>query len=109
MIQRAAAWLVLTLAAQSAFAQRVITTYAGTDTIPIGGGIPAVSAAIGVNAVNADRLGNFYICDEFQNVVLKVDPQGSIFVIAGNGIQTFSGDGGLAVNASVNEPQAVAV
>ncbi len=101
--------LVLLAAAGSLPAQRVITTYAGTDTIPIAGGIPAVNAAIGVNAVNADRFGNFYVCDEFQNVVLKVDSQGGIVVLAGNGIQTFSGDGGLAVNASVNEPQGVAV
>ena len=86
-------------------AQRVITTFAGADTIPIAGGIPAVNAVIGVNAVNADHFGNFYVCEEFQNVVLKVDSQ----VLAGNGIQTFSGDGGLAVNASVNEPQGVAV
>jgi uncharacterized protein (TIGR03437 family) len=101
--------ILLAVTAQAVFAQRVITTFAGTDTIPIAGGIPAIQASIGVNAVNADRSGNFYVSDEFQNVVLKVDSQDNIFVIAGNGIQTFSGDGGLAVNASLNEPQAVAV
>src|SRR5207249_8275321 len=94
---------------EPASAQRVITTFAGTDFIPIGGGIPAVSAAIGANAVNTDRAGNFYISDEFQNVVFKVDSQDRIIVIAGNGIKTVSGDGGLAVNASINEPQGVAV
>jgi sugar lactone lactonase YvrE len=109
MMRTVAGWLVIALATQSALAQRVIATFAGTDVVPIAGGVPATSASISVNTVNADRAGNFYICDEFQSVVFKVDQQNTISVIAGNGIQTFSGDGGLAVNASLNEPQGVAV
>jgi uncharacterized protein (TIGR03437 family) len=59
-------------------------------------------------AVASDTAGNIYIADHFNNRVRKVSPAGIITTVAGNGSRSFSGDGGLAVNAAV-VPAAVAV
>ena len=68
-----------------------------------GGGIPAVGATIGVNAVNADRAGNFYICDEFQNIVYT--PGSLTFLGGGVRNKFFCGGGrGLTVGCAALPP-----
>jgi uncharacterized protein (TIGR03437 family) len=97
-----------------ASAQRVITTFAGTDWLFSGDGGPAKNAPIsgqGGLDVAVDSNGNYYICDENNYMVFKVTPDGVIHNFAGNGFgQSFaSGDGGLAVDAALFIPLAVAV
>src|SRR5215813_139982 len=85
------------LLASAALAQNVITTVAGTDWIFPGDGKPAVEAPIGgflAMGVATDQDGNFYIADEDNAMVMKVTPDGTVHVIAGNGILGYSGDGG---------------
>jgi sugar lactone lactonase YvrE len=55
-----------------------------------------------------DAAGNLYIADMFNNRVRKVTPAGIITTVAGDGTAGFSGDGGLAGSAQINEPQALA-
>lgn len=50
-----------------------------------------------------------YISDTLNNRVRKVDPSGIISTIAGTGVGGYSGDGGLAVNAKLYKPTALAV
>jgi uncharacterized protein (TIGR03437 family) len=59
--------------------------------------------------VAVDSTGNVYVADTNNNRVRKVSPNGVITTVAGIGIAGFSGDGGLAVNAQVGNPIAVAV
>jgi sugar lactone lactonase YvrE len=40
--------------------------------------------------------------------VLRLNPNGSITVLAGNGLRGYSGDGDLAINASLRSPQSAA-
>ena len=56
-----------------------------------------------------DRAGNLFIADTFNNRIRKVDMNGLISTVAGNGIGGFSGDGGPALSASLFEPVGVAV
>src|SRR5258708_25195228 len=94
------------------FSQGVITTFAGADWLFPGDGRPAINAPLG-GALSldlaADRNGNYYICDEDNSMVMRVGPDGILTVVAGNGLLSRSGDGGLAVNASLNTPISVAV
>ncbi|MCI0557027.1 MAG: hypothetical protein MN733_00915 [Nitrososphaera sp.] len=55
-----------------------------------------------------DEAGNVYFADAWHHVVLKLDQRGSISRIAGNGASGYNGDGGLAVEASLNLPYDVA-
>jgi hypothetical protein len=56
-----------------------------------------------------DGVGNVYIADYKNDRIRKVSPDGIIRTIAGNGIQGYSGDGGLATRASLSGPTALAV
>ena len=71
----------------------------------IGDGKQAVSVALTlVDGITADPDGNIYISHRSQNRIRKLNPNGIITTIAGNGIAAFSGDGGNALDASLNFP-----
>jgi sugar lactone lactonase YvrE len=53
--------------------------------------------------------GQLYIADDGLNEILRLLPDGEFEVIAGNGTAGFSGDGGPAVDASLNDPGGMAV
>jgi sugar lactone lactonase YvrE len=60
--------------------------------------------------VVADAAGNLYIADTSNQRVRFIDAvSGKISTIAGNGTQGFSGDGGLATDAELSSPEALAV
>ncbi|MEE8177783.1 MAG: NHL repeat-containing protein, partial [Acidobacteriota bacterium] len=91
-------------------AQDIITTAAGaTWTFPGDGGA-ATDAPLGeVQAVAIDAAGNVFAADTGNNLVVKISPTGVLTVVAGNGIRGFSGDGGPATSASLNQPTSVTV
>src|ERR1022692_1618918 len=88
----------------------IIRTVAGTDwtfTIP---GAQALNAPLGeAYGMALDSSGNLYVADYQNSVVVKIAPNGTATTVAGNGIAGFSGEGGAAVNASLNQPASVAV
>ena len=88
-----------------------ITTVAGSgDGGFAGDGGPALTAALGsVTGVAVDATGNLYIAAPFYARVRKVSPDGTITSVAGNGVPGYSGDGGLATDASLNNPSGPAV
>ena len=51
--------------------------------------------------------GSLYVGDESR--IRKIDPNGIITTIAGTDQSGHSGDGGLAINAQINEPEGMAV
>jgi len=89
----------------------VITSIAGTGIQGFSGdGGPASSAMLGRPfSLAMDAGGNLYIADSAGERIRKIDFNGTITTIAGNGHAGFSGDGGLAVNASLQTPVGVAV
>ncbi len=84
-----------------------ITTVAGNGTPGYSGdGGPATSAQLHDPAgVVADAAGNIYIEDLANARVRKVDATGTITTFAGNGTKGFSGDGGPATAAALNQNQ----
>jgi uncharacterized protein (TIGR03437 family) len=89
----------------------IISTVAGSGVWGFfGDGGPATSAALaGASGVAVDAAGNVYIADHSNCRIRKVTPSGIISTVVGNGVWGFSGDGGLAADASLTGPEAVAV
>ena len=83
---------------------QIINTIAGNGLVGDGG--PATDAALKVVwNVGTDAAGNVYIVDGLSNRIRKIDAiTGIISTFAGNGLTAFSGDGGLAAKASLNNP-----
>lgn len=53
--------------------------------------------------------GTLYIADVNNHRIRKVNTDGIITTVAGNGIRGYAGDGGLATDAQLNYPQGVAL
>ncbi|HXN22335.1 MAG TPA: hypothetical protein VOA41_06285 [Candidatus Dormibacteraeota bacterium] len=90
----------------------IITTVAGNGTPDFSGdGVPATAASLNYpTGVVVDTARNLYIADFRNHRIRRVDAAtGIITTVAGNGAQSFSGDGGPATSASLNGPQGVAV
>jgi hypothetical protein len=87
-----------------------ITTVAGNGRYGfLGDGGPAVNAQLNYPAeVSPDGSGGYYIADEFNNCVRRVDAGGIITTVAGNEVNGFAGDGGPATDARLNYPTGVA-
>jgi hypothetical protein len=104
-----------------------ISTIAGDGYLAESGGFPPTGAYNGDGGpailaelnepfgVAADKWGNIFIGDQSNNVVRKVDATGTITTVAGDGYNasigygSYSGDSGLAVNATLNYPAGVAI
>jgi len=88
----------------------VITTVAGGGSSNPGDGGPATNAELNiVFGVTSDNQGNFYIADYGFCRIQKVNTNGIITTVVGNGRYAYSGDGGEATNASLYAPDSVAV
>ncbi len=89
----------------------IITSIAGNGTNGYSGdGGPATAAELSdIHSVAADDEGNVYIADFDNHVVRKVDRAGIISTIAGNGTPGYSGDGGAATAAELNNPTDIAL
>ena len=93
-------------------AEYVITTAVGTgDKGFAGDGGPAQAASLnGPFDVAFDSAGNLFFSDTFNHRIRRVDARtGTITTIAGNGEAGYAGDGGPAVQASLNEPYGIAI
>jgi streptogramin lyase len=88
----------------------IITTIAGTG---VGGwsgdGGPATAAKLNEPyEVRFDSHGNIFWVERLNHAVRKLDPKtGIISTIAGTGAAGFSGDGGPAIGAQLNEPHSI--
>jgi len=56
-----------------------------------------------------DAAGDLFVADRARNQVFEISAGGAVLVVAGNGVQGFSGDGGPATSAELNAPMSVAV
>ena len=84
----------------------IITTIAGTGEAGYSGdGGPATEAMLyEPYSLAIDSDGSVYIVDRLNAVVRKVDADGIITTVAGNGKPGYSGDGGPAAEAQMREP-----
>ena len=65
---------------------------------------PAAMAGICARGVAVGIFGDIYIADTFNNAVRRVDKNGIITTIAGDGYSGYSGDEGLAIRARISYP-----
>jgi RHS repeat-associated protein len=87
----------------------IITTVAGGGN-DYGDGIPAIEARLNnPYGITMDVAGNLYIADCYNHRVRKVDTNGIITTVAGNGTSGFTGDGSSAIEAQLDHPRNVAV
>jgi uncharacterized protein (TIGR03437 family) len=85
----------------------IISTIAGTGTAGhTGDGGPAIGATLNdPGSVSLDAAGNLYIAEPTNNDVRMITPQGIISTVAGSTALGHGGDGGLAINAQLDDPQ----
>ncbi len=91
-------------------ASGVISTAAGNGVFGFSGdgGLATAAQLASPVAVAVDSANNLYIADKSNQRVRMVAPSGVISTFAGNGVAAFSGDGGAATSASLNNPIGVA-
>ena len=88
----------------------IVSTVAGGGGANPGDGGPATAAQLLLPAgIAVDAFGDLFIADTGNNRVRKVSATGVISTVAGNGTKGFSGDGGPATSASLDQPTGVAV
>ncbi|MDB6148680.1 MAG: repeat containing protein, partial [Chthoniobacter sp.] len=109
---RIALWLTVAFLAASSggLSAGNVTTFAGTGVKGFSGdGGPATAAQLNNPfAVGRGPDGALYICDVDNQRIRRVAPDGTISTFAGNGARGFSGDGGPATAAALNEPYELA-
>jgi uncharacterized protein (TIGR03437 family) len=89
--------------------QGLITTAVGGGT-GVGDGGPATGALlVSPQGLFFDGIGNFYIADPSDHRVRRVDPQGTITTVAGNGSRSYDGDGSRAASTGIGAPAGVNV
>ncbi len=84
----------------------ILTTVAGNGSASFSGdGGQATAASVSSpTGIWADVFGNIFIADAGNNRIRKVAASGIITTIAGTGSAGFSGDGGAATAAALNNP-----
>lgn len=91
---------------------QMIATIAGKG-LPTFGGDGGISRAADLNytcGIAIDKAGNLFVADAHNQRIRKIDAiTGIISTVAGNGISSFSGDGGPAISAKLSNPTSVAV
>jgi sugar lactone lactonase YvrE len=92
-------------------ATNVVRTVAGSGPRgATGDGGPAILARLnGPRMISLDAAGNLYIADSFNHRIRRLGTDGVITTVAGTGVAGFSGDGGPATQARVNEPRGLTV
>ncbi len=90
---------------------QIITTIAGDKNgDPNANGIEATEAKLNNPwGIAVDNSGNVYFTEPSKHRVRKIDADGAIYTIAGNGAKGYSGDRSPATNAQLNTPYGVAV
>jgi len=75
-----------------------------------GDGGPATAAAIDASfGLGIDKIGNIYITNAGYGTIRKINLLGIINTIVGNDSTGYSGDGGPATDAELNQPYGVAI
>ena len=82
----------------------MITTVAGTgDAGYLGDGGPATSAALdSPQGIVVDVEDDLFIADTLNDRIRRVDVDGLITTVAGNGVRGFAGDGQRATESAIN-------
>ena len=81
----------------------------GEKGVPKDGALAIDSPLVDPRAVAVDVQGNLYILERNGNALRMVSPDGKIRTVAGTGKAGLSGDGGPAIEATLNGPKDLAI
>jgi sugar lactone lactonase YvrE len=89
----------------------IVTTIAGNGErgVPADGADAAKSPLVDPRAVTVDKAGNVYVLERSGHALRVVNSQGKIRTVAGTGTKGSSGDGGDALQATLNGPKFVSI
>ena len=90
----------------------ILTTVAGTGVPGFSGdsALATVAAIALPHGLTVDSSGNLYLADTANHRVRRIDANTAVITtVAGAGTQTFSGDNGAAIAASLDTPRALAL
>ena len=92
-------------------ASGIITTVAGNGKsgVPTDGALATEAPLVDPRAVAAAEVGSFYILERSGHALRFVDAAGKIRTVAGTGKPGLSGDGGPAIEATLNGPKYIAL
>ncbi len=92
-------------------ASGIITTVIGNGVSGFSGdgGLATAAQIDGPVNLEFDAMDNLFIAEVTNNRIRKVDSNGNITTVAGNGTGGFSGDGGVAIAAELNSPVDIAI
>src|SRR5882724_2629410 len=103
------ATLLYLLTATLCSAQRLITTFAGSDVTYPTGAFPANEASFGrLVGIAESPSGEIYFVSRTRSMILKFNlADGTVAIVAGIGIGGYSGDGEYAIRSQLNNPQGI--
>ncbi|WP_050996980.1 MULTISPECIES: NHL domain-containing protein [Frankia] len=81
----------------------------GARGSPVDGALALRTSLADPFGLTADAFGNLYFADFGSNRVMRINAAGVITTIAGTGVAGFSGDGGPAVAAQLDQPAGIAL
>ena len=89
----------------------IVNTIAGTGTAGFSGdgGLATNAQIFNPWSIAIDAIGNLYFADFANARVRMINTLGIISTVAGNGTGGFGGDGGIATNAELRNPNGVAI
>ncbi|MEP7362434.1 MAG: IPT/TIG domain-containing protein [Acidobacteriota bacterium] len=88
---------------------RKVDTNGIINTVAGSGQVLGTGSLFNPHGVAVDSAGNLYIADTSNSRIKKVTPAGVTTTIAGTGTQAFTGDGGPAASAAINQPRGIMV
>jgi sugar lactone lactonase YvrE len=110
------AGLLSILASSGAYAQNAAQRaalarlgHAHSQAVPSNGAEATTISLDSPSGLAFDATGNLYIADTDDNIILEVNVAGIVNTVAGNGVQGFAGDGGMATSAQLDTPIGIAV
>ena len=94
----------------------VITTVAGAGfangNVQMFGGDNGAATAAGLalpRGLTIDAAGDLYLSDSANHRIRRISPSGAITTVAGQGTETFAGDGSPAIAAGLDTPRSAAI
>jgi sugar lactone lactonase YvrE len=85
--------------------ERISQSGAALIMNPFGAGASGVNSSVGfISSLAVDAGGNIFVADLIGQRVVRIDANGTMSTVAGDGVSGYSGDGGAATKATLNYP-----